>query len=154
MYYTYILNCSDNSYYVGSTDNLKNRIKRHNQKDAADFTAQRRPCQPVWIKQYPTRGEAMAQEKKTKKFSRANKEKLIFYKGTIWQHYKGKKYIILDRVDNLVIYAGLNEWRMFLTRQKIAGEQLGIWARHQNQWLDWIKYKERKNLRFSVIYSY
>lgn len=30
MYYVYILRCVDNKTYIGCTDNLKNRITRHN----------------------------------------------------------------------------------------------------------------------------
>jgi putative endonuclease len=30
MYYVYLLTCSDNKTYVGCTDNLKERIVRHN----------------------------------------------------------------------------------------------------------------------------
>lgn len=29
MFYVYILKCSDNKTYVGCTDNLKDRLKRH-----------------------------------------------------------------------------------------------------------------------------
>lgn len=29
MYYVYILKCSDNKTYVGCTDNLEDRLKRH-----------------------------------------------------------------------------------------------------------------------------
>ena len=32
MHYVYILKCSDNSYYTGCTNNLENRLEKHNNK--------------------------------------------------------------------------------------------------------------------------
>ena len=39
----YILQCSDNSYYVGHTENLENRLKLHNSGKGVQHTATRRP---------------------------------------------------------------------------------------------------------------
>ena len=41
--YVYILQCSDGSYYVGSTDNLQERIQTHNAGRGSSYTARRRP---------------------------------------------------------------------------------------------------------------
>ena len=37
-YYVYILECVDGSYYVGSTNNVNERIERHNAGAAAEWT--------------------------------------------------------------------------------------------------------------------
>ncbi len=42
MYYVYILKCSDNKLYTGCTNDLKERIERHN-KGRVPATKNRRP---------------------------------------------------------------------------------------------------------------
>ncbi|MFM1543936.1 GIY-YIG nuclease family protein, partial [Helcococcus ovis] len=48
--YVYILKCSDDSYYTGYTNNLENRIKKHNNKKASKYTRIRVPVKYVFIK--------------------------------------------------------------------------------------------------------
>ncbi|MGV0965422.1 GIY-YIG nuclease family protein [Empedobacter falsenii] len=44
IYYVYIIKCSDNSYYVGVTNNLQKRINEHNDGiDSMSYTFSRRP---------------------------------------------------------------------------------------------------------------
>ena len=43
MPYMYILQCADDSYYVGSTWNLEKRLWQHNQGLGAKYTARRLP---------------------------------------------------------------------------------------------------------------
>jgi len=147
MYHTYILKCADNSYYVGSTDSLDDRLKDHNQGKGAEFTAKRRPCVIIWHKSYETKTEALKKEIEIKHFSRLKKEKLIFNKNSVWQHYKGTRYIIISIFDDMIVYSALEEWNKYLTRKNIPGEQLQVWLRHKDQWLDWID-KEKGKLRF------
>jgi len=48
MYYTYILQSQkDKTYYIGATDNLKERMKRHNSGNVS-YTSARRPYKLVW----------------------------------------------------------------------------------------------------------
>lgn len=48
MYYVYILQSKkDNTYYIGITDNLKERIKRHNSGNVS-YTSGRRPYKLVF----------------------------------------------------------------------------------------------------------
>ena len=42
MYYVYILRCSDKRFYIGCTDNLKDRMKRH-KKGHVEATKNRLP---------------------------------------------------------------------------------------------------------------
>ena len=44
MYYVYILKCSDNKLYTGCTDNLKERVGRH-EKGCVPATKERRPLE-------------------------------------------------------------------------------------------------------------
>ncbi|HLD41076.1 MAG TPA: GIY-YIG nuclease family protein, partial [Candidatus Omnitrophota bacterium] len=42
-YFTYIVECSDKTYYTGYTNDLEKRIKRHNQGLASKCTRARLP---------------------------------------------------------------------------------------------------------------
>ncbi len=150
MYYTYILLCSDKSYYVGTTNNLFERLKRHNTGEGADFTFKRRPCAIVWHQRFPSKTQAVQKELEIKKLSRLKKEKLIFQEGTVWQHYKGNKYIIIGIIHSSVIYAELNKWQAYNKKAKEKGSECQIYIRDKDQWLDWLEANSKKVLRFSL----
>ena len=76
-YYTYILKCSDDSYYVGSTDDLPQRLARHNSGLASAWTAARRPVQLVYSEPYLSQSQAVKRERQIKKWSCAKKTALI-----------------------------------------------------------------------------
>lgn len=46
MWTVYILKCCDNSYYVGCTEDLENRVKRHNM-GSVHYTSTRLPFEMV-----------------------------------------------------------------------------------------------------------
>ena len=46
--YMYILLCSDQTYYTGSTNNLELRLKKHQEGDGANYTAKRLPVELVY----------------------------------------------------------------------------------------------------------
>ncbi|MEE9275471.1 MAG: GIY-YIG nuclease family protein [bacterium] len=75
--YTYVLRCSDGSYYVGHTHGLKERIKAHNDGRAAGHAARRRPVSLVYSEEFAGEEEAMRRERQLKRWSRAKKEALI-----------------------------------------------------------------------------
>ena len=81
MWYIYILKCSDGSYYVGHTNNLKTRILRHNSSRATKWTACRLPVRLIYRESHETEKQAIIREKQIKRWSRAKKEALI--KGDI-----------------------------------------------------------------------
>lgn len=151
-YFTYILKCFDNSYYAGSTSNLHQRIKQHNLGKAVDFTSKRLPCIIIWYKKYKTRKEAIQKELEIKKFSRKKKENLIFNQNTIWKHYKGNIYLIINTDNELIYYAELKDWEKYYTKRNISGNQLSIYLRSKSQWLDWIDKKDIL-LRFNRFIS-
>ncbi|MGB6221836.1 GIY-YIG nuclease family protein [Haloferula sp.] len=76
-YFVYILKCSDDTYYVGHTEDLEERLKSHRAEKGSRHTASRLPVELVYCEPLPTRSEAMAREAQLKKWSRAKKEALI-----------------------------------------------------------------------------
>lgn len=151
MYYTYILICNDNSYYVGSTKNPIQRLQDHNSGKGANYPFKRKPCFLVWQQKFASKTAALKRELEIKKFSRRKKENLIFYPGSIWQHYKGEQYIILKQIDDLLVYSQIEKWKKYFPQRKEKGNQLEICLRCQNQWLDIIEVGSKKILRFSLI---
>ena len=73
----YILECSDGSYYVGSTKDLELRLWQHNQGLGAKYTVRRRPVKLVDSAEFASIGEAFRWEKQVQNWSRAKREALI-----------------------------------------------------------------------------
>jgi putative endonuclease len=79
MAWTYILECADGSFYVGSTVDLERRISEHDLGLAAAYTAsrRRRPVRLVWAAQFDRIDDAFAYEKRVQRWSRAKRIALI-----------------------------------------------------------------------------
>jgi putative endonuclease len=77
MHFVYILQCRDDSYYVGLTQNVAERVKVHNSGEGPAFTARRLPVRLAFQEAYETMDEAVHREKQLKGWSRAEKEALI-----------------------------------------------------------------------------
>jgi putative endonuclease len=77
MAWVYILECSDESFYVGSTLNLDDRLRLHNQGEGARYTARRRPVRLVWSTEYYSVADAFTVEKQIQGWSRAKRLALI-----------------------------------------------------------------------------
>ena len=52
MAWTYILECADGSYYVGSTVDHQGRVWQHENGEGAVYTRNRRPVTLVWSAQF------------------------------------------------------------------------------------------------------
>ncbi|MBK6963691.1 MAG: GIY-YIG nuclease family protein [Bacteroidales bacterium] len=91
--YVYIVNCSDNSFYTGVTNDVERRLKEHNEGINPDcYTYSRRPVELVYYEYFSDYNQAISFEKKIKGWSRAKKQALIF--GD-WDYLK-----ILSRCNN------------------------------------------------------
>ena len=77
MHRVYVLRCADGSLYVGSTDNLELRLRRHNEGRGATFTAQRRPVVLAYSESHSTRIDARRREAQIKGWTPAKKEALL-----------------------------------------------------------------------------
>ena len=99
-FFVYILQCSDDSYYVGHTDNLEKRLAEHQDGGKCFYTSTRRPVRLVWSQEFATRVEAKEVEVRIKKWSRAKKAALVRgdYEGLRfaakkrdWEGYRERK---------------------------------------------------------------
>ncbi|MDP9026196.1 MAG: GIY-YIG nuclease family protein [Actinomycetota bacterium] len=77
MSYTYILECSDRSFYVGSTWDLERRVAQHNAGEGAAYTTRRRPVRLVYVEEFARIDEAFAREKQVQGWGRAKRIALI-----------------------------------------------------------------------------
>ncbi len=78
MYVVYILECSDKTLYVGSTNDLEKRLHSHNNlKSGAHYTKIRRPVTLKYSKKYKTYAEVRKREGELKRLSRSEKIALI-----------------------------------------------------------------------------
>ena len=77
MPWMYILRCADNSYYVGSTIHLQQRVLDHSDGNGAQYTARRRPVELVYAAEFADIRQAYAAEKQVQGWSRAKREALI-----------------------------------------------------------------------------
>ncbi len=80
-HFVYILECSDKTLYIGSTNDLSKRIHAHNHlKSGAHYTKIRRPVILRYQEELSTLGKARSREAKLKRLSREEKIKLIYSK--------------------------------------------------------------------------
>lgn len=77
MNYTYIIKCSDNTFYTGWTTDLEKRIAAHNSGKGAKYTRSRTPVALVYYEIFESKQDAMRREYAIKQLSRQEKEALI-----------------------------------------------------------------------------
>lgn len=73
----YILQCNDESYYVGHSIDVVSRLTAHNKGQGAIFTATRRPCRLVYQERLASKEAAVKREQQLKKWTRTKKQALI-----------------------------------------------------------------------------
>ena len=77
MNYTYMVKCSDGTLYTGWTNDLKKRIKAHNEGKGAKYTKSRRPVVLVYYETFSSKEEAMRREYALKRLTRVQKLNVI-----------------------------------------------------------------------------
>jgi len=77
MWYVYILECADHTFYTGITTNLDERLREHNEGNGARYTRGRRPLRLVYSEDAGDRSEAQSREYRIKQLSRKEKSRLI-----------------------------------------------------------------------------
>lgn len=73
----YILRCRDQSLYTGYTNNLKKRLKLHEEGKGAKYTRGRGPFEVVYIEYFPTKEDALKREYQIKQLERKDKLDLV-----------------------------------------------------------------------------
>jgi len=73
----YILECSNGSYYVGSTINLGKRVRQHQNGEGARHTKKYLPVTMIYHEIYPRIDLAFNREKQIQGWSRKKKDALI-----------------------------------------------------------------------------
>lgn len=77
-YYTYIVLCSDGSFYTGMTNDLDRRMKEHNEGlNPTCYTFKRRPLELKWHKENNRPMDAIKLGKQIKGWSKKKKVALI-----------------------------------------------------------------------------
>ena len=75
MYYVYLLECADKTFYCGYTVDIEKRLDHHNNsKLGAKYTSGRRPVALVYSEVFQTLSEALKREYQIKKMDRKAKK--------------------------------------------------------------------------------
>ena len=73
----YLLPCSDNSLYCGTTTDIARRLLEHNRGVGSRYTRTRLPVRLVWSSGELTKSEAFKEEYRIKRLSKVVKEEII-----------------------------------------------------------------------------
>ncbi len=75
----YILECSDGTFYTGSTKDIERRMNEHNSGEGANYTKQRLPVSLVYYEEFQRIDWAFEREKQVQGWNR--KKKIALIKG-------------------------------------------------------------------------
>jgi putative endonuclease len=76
-YFLYILPCADGTLYVGSTSDVVQRERAHNEGRGAKYTAGRRPVRVVYSEAHDSRSAAQKREAQLERWSRGKQMALV-----------------------------------------------------------------------------
>ncbi len=76
-HYFYVLECADQSFYAGYTNNVDRRVDAHNAGKGAKYTRARGPVECIYVEEFDTKQEAMRAEYSFKQLTRKQKMKYI-----------------------------------------------------------------------------
>lgn len=77
VYYVYILECKDGSFYTGYTTDLEKRVKTHNAGKGGKYTRGRIPVVLKYYETYEEKNEACKREYAIKQLNREDKLNII-----------------------------------------------------------------------------
>lgn len=73
MWYVYVLLCSDNSLYTGSTNNLDKRFLDHKNGKGGKYTRSHKPLKLIYTEKFVTKSGALKREIEIKSWNRKKK---------------------------------------------------------------------------------
>jgi predicted GIY-YIG superfamily endonuclease len=77
MHYVYILRCANDSFYVGSAQDLNSRVKSHNDGRGAAYTFKHRPVHLVYSEVFDSEIVTVTRERQLKRWSHEKKRALV-----------------------------------------------------------------------------
>jgi putative endonuclease len=77
MWYVYIIQCSDDSLYTGTTTDISRRVNEHNRSKGGNYTRIRMPVKLAYQEEHPNRSAALKREIQIKRWSKERKLALI-----------------------------------------------------------------------------
>ena len=77
MMWVYILRCSDDTLYVGQTNDVAARLQTHNDGFGGRYTKLRRPVSLAYCEPHVSTDDAISRERQLKRWSRDKKESRI-----------------------------------------------------------------------------
>lgn len=77
IWFLYILECKDGTFYTGITNNLNRRYQQHNEGRGSRYTRTRYPVKLRYLETYANRSEALIREYGVKALSKKEKENLM-----------------------------------------------------------------------------
>jgi len=84
-YYVYILaNKRNGTIYIGFTDDLQRRVRKHKERSVSGFTAKYNVSKLVYFEEFNNSDEAFIRERRMKKWKRKWKLKLIEKENLQW----------------------------------------------------------------------
>ncbi|MGH7273041.1 MAG: GIY-YIG nuclease family protein [Nitrospiria bacterium] len=75
-WYVYMVRCKDGTIYTGISNEVEDRINKHNSGQGAKYTASRSPVTLIFQEKHRDRVSAMKREIRIKTWSRGRKEAL------------------------------------------------------------------------------
>ena len=76
-WFTYIIECEDESLYTGCTNDLNRRFRQHSEGIGGKYTASHKPIRILFFEGYDTRSEALKREIQIKGWSHSKKINFI-----------------------------------------------------------------------------
>ncbi len=75
--FLYILRCGDGSLYTGIALGVERRLTQHRAGRASRYTRSRLPVELIWFREVESWGDALREEARIKRLTRAAKEALV-----------------------------------------------------------------------------
>lgn len=76
-WYTYMVECSDATFYVGTTNDVEKRMAKHNAGKGAKYTRGRGPVTIRYSRSFESRSEVCKHEYQLKQYTRSEKLDII-----------------------------------------------------------------------------
>lgn len=76
VWYVYILECKDGSYYTGITTDVDKRFNAHSNGKGAKYTRGRGPLSLKYVEEHDSKSSALKREYSIKKLSKIKKKEL------------------------------------------------------------------------------